>query len=66
VNPNGKRPVPLGMKFRLPVGSPASADSLMLSSFAPDSAGLQEHQSQRQTRVNATVTIPAAHWILQQ
>jgi hypothetical protein len=38
----------------------------MLSPFAPDPAGLLEHQSQGQTCVSATVAIPAANWILQQ
>jgi hypothetical protein len=38
----------------------------MLTPLATDAAGLQEHQSQPETSVSATVTIPAAHRILQQ
>jgi hypothetical protein len=38
----------------------------MLTPLAADPAGLQEHQSQPETTVSATVAIAAAHWILQQ
>jgi hypothetical protein len=38
----------------------------MLAPLATDAAGLQEHKSQPETTVSATVAIPAAHWILQQ
>jgi hypothetical protein len=38
----------------------------MLTPLATDPAGLREHQSQAKTSVSATVTISAAHWILQQ
>lgn len=44
----------------------ASADSLVFAPLAPDSAGLQEHQSQGQSCISATVAIATAHWILQQ
>ena len=38
----------------------------MLAPLATDPSGLQEHQSQGQTCVGATVAIAAAHWILEQ
>jgi hypothetical protein len=53
------------MKIAIRCGFP-SADSLVLSPLATDSAGLRQHQSQRQACVSATVAIAAAYWILKQ
>ena len=40
--------------------------SFVAAALATDPAGLQQHQSQKQAGVNATVAMPAAHRILQQ
>jgi hypothetical protein len=38
----------------------------LLAPRLADPVGLQEHHSQRQFCIGATVAIAAAHWILQQ
>jgi hypothetical protein len=46
--------------------SVALACGFVLPSLAPDAAGLHQHQREGKSRVNATVALPAADWILQQ
>jgi hypothetical protein len=42
------------------------ACSFLFPALAPDPAGLPQHQREGKSCISATVTVAAAHWILQQ